>query len=250
MRNRQRGFTLIELLVVIAIIAILAAILFPVFAQAREQARSTACLSNLKQLGAGITMYRSDWDGRGPFTGWPPSFSGVFNVHSPNSVYDQDWQVSIQPYIKNALVLHCPSDKTPYDERPVSYLYNPYMAINRVPAPEATFENAAQICLVWEGYGPVESATENLPPNVPVLLPKNAYRQYAPWGTRARDIADPAHGLVRHRSGGNVVFFDTHAKYVSYGTGDTNAQRTQSINNAFPCEETVAPQIGKCSWTW
>ena len=185
MRSRQRGFTLIELLVVIAIIAILAAILFPVFAQAREQARMSSCLSNLKQLGMGITMYRSDWDSRGPFTGWPPSFSGQFNVHSPN-----------------------------------------------------------------EGYGPVEAATENLPPTVPILLPKNAYRQYAPWGTRARDLADPAHGLVRHRSGGNVVFFDTHAKYVSYGTGDTNAQRTQSINNAFPCEQTVAPQIGKCSWTW
>ena len=60
--RQRRGFTLIELLVVIAIIAILAAILFPVFAQAREKARSTACLNNLKQLGTANQMYMNDWD--------------------------------------------------------------------------------------------------------------------------------------------------------------------------------------------
>ena len=62
MRRAKRGFTLIELLVVIAIIAILAAILFPVFARAREKARQTACLSNLKQIGLGSVMYASDYD--------------------------------------------------------------------------------------------------------------------------------------------------------------------------------------------
>src|SRR5262245_58140408 len=67
---RKPGFTLIELLVVIAIIAILAAILFPVFAQAREQARKSACLSNTKQIGIALEMYRHDWDGGGPFGGW------------------------------------------------------------------------------------------------------------------------------------------------------------------------------------
>src|SRR3954471_5248630 len=87
----RKGFTLIELLVVIAIIAILAAILFPVFAQAREQARSTACLSNLKQLGTAITMYRSDWDSRGPFAGWPPSVTGAFNTQNTTSYYEGDW---------------------------------------------------------------------------------------------------------------------------------------------------------------
>ena len=71
LRNRRTGFTLIELLVVIAIIAILAAILFPVFAQAREKARQTSCLSNAKQLGLGISMYVQDYDETMPFAcGW------------------------------------------------------------------------------------------------------------------------------------------------------------------------------------
>src|SRR2546423_15432359 len=70
----RQGFTLIELLVVIAIIAILAAILFPVFAQAREKARATSCLSNFKQVGLGIEMYKQDYDGY-----WPPWWNGNQN---------------------------------------------------------------------------------------------------------------------------------------------------------------------------
>ena len=66
MNAARRGFTLIELLVVIAIIAILAAILFPVFAQAREKARQTACVSNMKQIGIGVTMYAQDYDEKMP----------------------------------------------------------------------------------------------------------------------------------------------------------------------------------------
>lgn len=68
--SKRTGFTLIELLVVIAIIAILAAILFPVFAQAREKARQTACLSNLKQIGSAAIMYSQDWDGVLPMCMW------------------------------------------------------------------------------------------------------------------------------------------------------------------------------------
>src|ERR1700692_1426850 len=113
---KKSGFTLIELLVVIAIIAILAAILFPVFAQAREKARQSACLSNEKQIALAVSMYRQDWDSRGPFAGWPPTVGGQY-------FYSQDWQFTIQPYLKNAQILRCPSDKASYDDRPVSYLY-------------------------------------------------------------------------------------------------------------------------------
>ncbi len=108
------AFTLIELLVVIAIIAILAAILFPVFAQARAKARQTACLSNIKQLGTSAMMYAQDYDEIMPETGWqgpcsPPGeapqtatdnfFSGVYA-----------FPLAVQPYAKNLQILSCPSD--------------------------------------------------------------------------------------------------------------------------------------------
>src|SRR5437588_9123172 len=95
--KRRNAFTLIESLVVIAIIAILAAILFPVFAQAREQARKAACLSNEKQIALAVSMYRQDWDGHGPFSGWAPSAGGGY-------IFTGEWQFTIQPYLKNAQI--------------------------------------------------------------------------------------------------------------------------------------------------
>jgi prepilin-type N-terminal cleavage/methylation domain-containing protein/prepilin-type processing-associated H-X9-DG protein len=91
-----RGFTLIELLVVIAIIAILAAILFPVFARAREQARKASCQSNLKQIGLAITMYTQDYDETYPLS----------NMGYGTSSY---WYNILQPYVKNLQVFVCPS---------------------------------------------------------------------------------------------------------------------------------------------
>src|SRR5262249_24107349 len=91
-RPAGRGFTLIELLVVIAIIAILAAILFPVFAQAREKARAISCLSDLKQLGLGWMMYTQDYDGTYPMTAQCCTTNG-------SQTY---WLENIDPYIKNA----------------------------------------------------------------------------------------------------------------------------------------------------
>jgi prepilin-type N-terminal cleavage/methylation domain-containing protein/prepilin-type processing-associated H-X9-DG protein len=99
-----RGFTLIELLVVIAIIAILAAILFPVFAQAREAARKTSCSSNLKQIGTAVLMYKQDYDETFPQAYW------YLNDNSGAGGYVQ-WSGSCQPYIKNWGIFICPSDK-------------------------------------------------------------------------------------------------------------------------------------------
>lgn len=104
MKHRSlRAFTLIELLVVIAIIAILAAILFPVFAQAREKARAISCLSNEKQIALAVMMYSQDYDETFPISRWWPEYD-------PNTPGKQGWVVAVQPYIKNLGVFKCPSD--------------------------------------------------------------------------------------------------------------------------------------------
>ena len=99
----RRGFTLIELLVVIAIIAILAAILFPVFARAREKARQASCQSNLKQIALSTKMYMSDYDNRS----FPMWTYGSGEVGQPRGRLWWTWQ--IQPYMKNMQALECPS---------------------------------------------------------------------------------------------------------------------------------------------
>src|SRR4028118_429518 len=108
-RAKGNAFTLIELLVVIAIIAILAAILFPVFAQAREKARQTACLSNMKQIGTGMMMYVQDYDELYPAANINP----VTPINGGGSnVMPIDAQLG--PYIKNDQLWACPSDTNPF----------------------------------------------------------------------------------------------------------------------------------------
>jgi prepilin-type N-terminal cleavage/methylation domain-containing protein/prepilin-type processing-associated H-X9-DG protein len=103
--KRQRGFTLIELLVVIAIIAILAAILFPVFAQAREKARQTACVSNEKQMALGVLQYIQDYDEI-----YPMSQEGFYTNPPGIDTWANTWVVQIQPYVKSYDVFRCPDD--------------------------------------------------------------------------------------------------------------------------------------------
>jgi prepilin-type N-terminal cleavage/methylation domain-containing protein/prepilin-type processing-associated H-X9-DG protein len=107
----KKAFTLIELLVVIAIIAILAAILFPVFAQAREQARKATCLSNLKQGGLGLLMYAQDYDEMSvPWNTNPNNeATGPKDAQNFTMAFDR----LIQPYVKNGQVTGCPSDLSP-----------------------------------------------------------------------------------------------------------------------------------------
>jgi prepilin-type N-terminal cleavage/methylation domain-containing protein/prepilin-type processing-associated H-X9-DG protein len=106
-RRKSAGFTLIELLVVIAIIAILAAILFPVFAQAREKARSISCLSNQKQIGLGLFMYVQDYDET-----MPAAFAAINAINGGN-VNVITFEDQIEPYVKNTQLYKCPSDGFP-----------------------------------------------------------------------------------------------------------------------------------------
>lgn len=120
-KGREAGFTLIELLVVIAIIALLAAILFPVFARARENARRAACQSNLKQVGLGLLQYVQDYDERCPQIFFGPSAN-------PG---DYRWMDAVEPYTKSTQIFTCPSDTVDgkeYQPRSLyymgSYAYN------------------------------------------------------------------------------------------------------------------------------
>ncbi|GDX39878.1 hypothetical protein LBMAG21_01700 [Armatimonadota bacterium] len=114
-----KGFTLIELLVVIAIIAILAAILFPVFAQAREQARKTTCISNLKQLATANSMYIQDYDEK-----------VALNVTTDTATFFYTWQDLIQPYTKNYQLVICP-DSPYHDANPNGFEY--WMSYGSLP---------------------------------------------------------------------------------------------------------------------
>lgn len=107
----QRGFTLIELLVVVAIIALLAAILFPVFARARENARRSSCQSNMKQIGLGILQYIQDYDDQ-----YPTSGTATFNIGGNSSV---PWSTTTQPYLKSTQILRCPSLSSSMVKNPI-----------------------------------------------------------------------------------------------------------------------------------
>jgi prepilin-type N-terminal cleavage/methylation domain-containing protein/prepilin-type processing-associated H-X9-DG protein len=132
MKRPLRAFTLIELLVVIAIIAILAAILFPVFAQAREKARTITCLSNLKQLGLGVLMYTQDYDETFP----QAAFWDTGRSYSESYLWTS--QRCIQPYLKNRGIYACPSDSAKASHDAAYYGMN----ADRVPAGISVMANA------------------------------------------------------------------------------------------------------------
>jgi prepilin-type N-terminal cleavage/methylation domain-containing protein len=144
-RSRERprafaAFTLIELLVVIAIIAILAAILFPVFAQAREKARQTVCVSNMRQMGLAVQMYTQDYDERVPLAATATATSFL------------NWHDLATPYVKNIQIWICPSSRQPIRDifgKPVChYGFNAYyLNENVVPADIFTLNNAPGVSL-------------------------------------------------------------------------------------------------------
>ncbi len=204
---RRRGFTLIELLVVIAIIAILAAILFPVFAKAREKARQTSCLSNMKQLTLGMLMYAQDYDEK-----WCPGYrggGGYDPVTKTNRTGWYAWWGNIYPYVKNAQIYSCPSAGGTVD-----YSYNPWVVtrgygdFGASANLMATLQEPASVLLLFEVWAGTR------PCGYPI---GNVAAGSSPW-CRARAAADARpkgwpYNWERHNGGANIGYCDGHAKW-------------------------------------
>lgn len=214
MRNPFRGFTLIELLVVIAIIAILAGILFPVFAKAREKARQTACTSNLKQMGTAVALYVQDWEVY-------PAFSFV-SLGVPTR-----WFNHIRPYVKNDDVFICPSRPELLPGRNMGYGYNYQYLGNSRPleeggtgeVTEADIKVPAQTIAIADSDG---TGTEccATPESKEVHLIGNHGYSIDPPVLPPRPGNRPSTGNSfsrispnRHNGGANVAFCDGHVKW-------------------------------------
>ena len=170
--NKRSGFTLVELLTVIGIIAVLAAILFPVFATARGKAREIVCVSNLRQIGLSLKMYSQDYDELYPWAVDPtdkvtPEIWRTFPDFQAQIPFMPYLHECLQPYIKNADIFHCPADTgysvedftgTPLDANPTSWLrfrtsYNFRTEISFRHAGENTFQNPAGINVLMDAAG-------------------------------------------------------------------------------------------------
>lgn len=208
--KRNAGFTLIELLVVIAIIAILAAILFPVFAKAREKARQTACTSNMKSLGTAIMMYSQDYDEMYPFAYLDRTYAGEAFSH---------WFVNLQPYIKNEEVYLCPS-------APSTNVYIGNYSSNRGIMPyhhagsltaamsTASITAPAEIYAIFDGsYFSLANTDLGLNGMWDAWLPGAGGFNGQPFiGANTAYKADYMGG--RHNEGINMAFADGHVKFL------------------------------------
>jgi len=187
----MKGFTLIELLVVIAIIAILAAILFPVFARAREKARQTSCLSNVKQISLGAHMYFQDHD------------EHLLDYRQSSAHSSIRWQNMIEPYIKNTQIFICPSASSSRTMT-ITYGWNYYYL---GAFPYATVPSYMACCLA-EITEPAKTIMfGESEPNCNVVYPPRT----ASWITSYVEVYD---ALDRHNEGANFGFVDGHAKWM------------------------------------
>jgi prepilin-type N-terminal cleavage/methylation domain-containing protein/prepilin-type processing-associated H-X9-DG protein len=271
-RVQQKGFTLIELLVVIAIIAILAAILMPVFAQARAKARQAACTSAIKQWGLAAFMYAQDYDEKLPrffrlIPGARPTagFSYETGWHQ-NGYY---WHEAIFPYIKNVQTLLCPEAQGALNPFCLPFGWN-WAWIHDSSLAEFGFP--AETALVVDGKGRLTNTNDRNSCNTRRaagfnglcadcieegryiyghgIVPPAAFANGGTAGTSPPATVNFASGYqvgIRHNGGANIVFLDSHAKWVKQekllncnnlwdGLGEAGAcrvGRTGNYNTAY-----------------
>jgi prepilin-type N-terminal cleavage/methylation domain-containing protein/prepilin-type processing-associated H-X9-DG protein len=202
-RSRRVGFTLIELLVVIAIIAILAAILFPVFAKARDRARQSLCQSNLKQMGLAVLQYCDDNDERMPYQLYDDQY---YDVAFTGGAKTPSWLMALWPYLKNKNgVTGCPTnDKRRYGGETMyntSYFFIRYCTSRTL----AEFKSASGVVMMWERdeFAPFIGTYPN--PNVrpPKTSPISWDLGPQPWKFSCV-----------HSGGSDYLFADSHVKWL------------------------------------
>ncbi len=204
----RKGFTLIELLVVIAIIAILAAILFPVFARARERARQTSCLSNLRQLGLAAMMYAQDYDER------MVHYYRYMPAGSDNLYW---WGDILQPYINNYQLLECPSDAWTYSSRRPPGLPDPLVCSYALPNIHTRDDGSSVPRISGSKMAVLETPAET------ILFAESTSAEIYVGGTPGftiagsngvTDLGDRSRVAQRHNEGFNVAFCDGHARWL------------------------------------
>lgn len=249
---RKSGFTLIELLVVIAIIAILAAILFPVFAQAKSAAKKTSCLSNAKQIGLSGMLYAGDYDDM-----WVNCYQYTINgpAHVPGDPLEW-WDDMLQPYMKSRPIVICPTRKiemtfssipaaNKWDggKKTISYAFND-MSVYYVygNASELAWDNAPSwintahtgfvntvpgACNLQPQCSINQSAVElpaetiwlqDAPVDWGVGIPELWANWYGDWAVGAGDPGVTVDGVNPHSQGANCNFGDGHAKFKKHGS--------------------------------
>jgi prepilin-type N-terminal cleavage/methylation domain-containing protein/prepilin-type processing-associated H-X9-DG protein len=261
-RGARRAFTLIELLVVIAVIAILAALLFPVFSKARESARKTGCLSNLKQMGLAVTLYLQDYDETYPMNRFADALHPAGACTAPSSTGPPEddlqgsslnWKRAVLPYVKSIPVYQCPSNgyawtrggfnATAGDES--NYLYPPAERLpNSYAFNGSFFHEAVPAC--WYGETNVRArfsaeidAASNL---ILILESRNSYPDLGSWLLPTRIGAGEAAGpLQSHNGGCNWLFADQHAKWLKVAATCTG----RMWSDRFPDRANGCSQLGQ-----
>lgn len=257
MHRWRPGFTLIELLVVIAIIAILAAILFPVFAQARDKARQSTCISNARQMGLALSMYVQDWDETYPWS------VGIPADRTPS------WAGLISPYVKNLDVFQCPSQEdindralgTPEARKiagPRNYCGNaeilPWMGPK--PVPEFGRFHNNKIRTLAEIPEPADTIAIFETARAGTVFPQeNPFRPTHWWWSVLNDgVAYLAWkkpternydwmALVRHQGGSNYVFADGHAKWFRPEATLRARRTTKPTGNMWVWDKDTFPEF-------